>query len=79
MIHFITGYLEQTQQTIDLRTIQLDFVPMIDEETYNQVQALAYTRKRDINPKKRLEFKPLTRMVYCGVCKSDQVDVSRQE
>ncbi len=69
---FYYGILEQAQQTIDLRTIQLDFEPMIEEDTYNQVQALAYTRKRDINPKKMFEFKPLTRMVYCGVCKSDR-------
>ncbi len=68
---FYYGILEQANQTIDLRTVY-DFEPMIDEETYNQVQALAYTRKRDINPKKGFEFKPLTRMVYCGVCKSDR-------
>ena len=65
---FYFGMLEQTQQTTDLRSIQLDFEPMIDEDAYNQVQALAYTRKRDADPKKRVEFKPLVRMVYCGVC-----------
>lgn len=69
---FYYGILEQTQQTIDLQSVQLDFEPMIDEETYNQVQALAYSRKRDVSTKKRLEFKPLTHMVYCGVCKSDK-------
>jgi len=68
---FYFGILEQANQTIDLRTIY-DFEPMIEEDIYNQVQSLAYTRKRDINPKKMLEFKPLTRMVYCGVCKSDK-------
>ncbi len=65
---FYFGILEQTQQTTDLRTIQLNFEPMIDQDTYNQVQALAYTRKRDTSSKKRLEFKPLARMVYCCVC-----------
>lgn len=69
---FYYGILEQTEQTIDIRTYHFDFVPMIDEETYNQVQALAYTRKRDTSSKKRLEFKPLSRMVYCGVCRSDR-------
>lgn len=68
---FYYGILEQANQTIDLREIY-NFEPMIEEDTYNQVQALAYTRKRDINPKKMIEFKPLTRMVYCGVCKSDK-------
>lgn len=69
---FYYGILEQTEQTVDMRTIQLDFQPMVDEETYNNVQALAYTRKRDINPKKMVEFKPLAHMVFCGVCKSDK-------
>lgn len=68
---FYYGILEQANQTIDLREIY-NFEPMIEEDTYNQVQALAYTRKRDINPKKMFEFKPLARMVYCGVCKSDR-------
>lgn len=68
---FYYGILEQANQTIDVREIY-NFEPMIDEDTYNQVQALAYTRKRDINPKKMFEFKPLARMVYCGVCKSDR-------
>lgn len=69
---FYYGILEQTQQTIDIRSYQLDFVPMINEEMYNQVQALAYTRKRDTSYKKRLEFKPLSHMVYCDVCKNNR-------
>lgn len=68
---FYYGVFQQAMQTIDLREVY-NFEPMIDEDTYNQVQALAYTRKRDINPKKMFEFKPLARMVYCGVCKSDR-------
>ena len=69
---FYYGLLVQTEQTIDLPRFHLDFVPMIDEETYNQVQALAYTRKRDVDPKKRTEFKPLRHLVYCGVCRSEK-------
>lgn len=69
---FYYGILVQTEQTIDLRGVHTSFVTMIDEETYNQVQALAYTRKRDTSSKKRLEFKPLTHMVFCGVCNSDK-------
>lgn len=68
---FYYGILEQTNQTIDLREIY-NFEPMVEEDIYNEVQALAYKRKRDINPTKMFEFKPLTRMVYCGVCKSDR-------
>jgi site-specific DNA recombinase len=67
---FYYGKLEQTHQTIDLRTIY-DFQPMIDEDTYNQVQSLAYTRKRNINPENLTEFKPFAHMVFCGVCNSD--------
>ncbi len=69
---FYYGLLVQTEQTIDLPRIHTSFVPMITEDIYNQVQALAYTRKRDVDPKKRAEFKPLRHMVYCGVCKSDK-------
>ena len=68
---FYYGILEQVQQTIDLRIVY-DFAPMIEEDMYNQVQALAYTRKRDVNPKKMFEFKPLARLVYCGACRSDR-------
>lgn len=68
---FYYGILEQANQTIDLREVY-NFEPMIEEDTYNQVQALAYTRKRDINPKKMLEFKPLAHLVFCGVSKSDK-------
>ena len=68
---FYYGILEQANQTIDLRTIY-DFEPMIDEDTYNQVQALGYTRKRDVSPIKGAEFKPLQHMVFCGVCGSDK-------
>lgn len=69
---FYYGVLVQTDETITINLIQTDFVPMVDEEVYNQVQALAYTRKRDADPKKRTEFKPLRHLVYCGVCKSDK-------
>jgi site-specific DNA recombinase len=68
---FYYGILEQANQTVDVRELY-NFEPMIEEDIYNQVQALAYTRKRDINPKKMFEFKPLARMVFCGVCKSDK-------
>ena len=65
---FYYGILEQTEQTIDLREVY-NFEPMIDEELYYKVQALAYSRKRDTKPKKMLEFKPLAHMVFCGVCR----------
>ena len=64
---FYYGILIQADQTVDLRDIY-DFEPMIDQELFNAVQSVGYARKRDIQPKKRAEFKPLTHLVYCGVC-----------
>jgi len=64
---FYYGMLLQVDQTTNLCEIY-DFKPMINEEMFNQVQAMGYARNRDVNPKKRLEFKPLSRLVYCGVC-----------
>lgn len=68
---FYYGVLVQTEQTVDIVQIY-NFTPMIDEELFNKVQAMGYARNRDINPKKRLEFKPLSRFVYCGVCNSEK-------
>lgn len=68
---FYYGVLVQTDQTVDIVQIY-NFTPMIDEELFNQVQAMGYARNKDVNPKKRLEFKPLSRFVYCGVCNSSK-------
>lgn len=64
---FYYGMLIQTEQSADIREIY-NFTPMIDEDLFNRVQAMGYARNRDVNPKKRLEFKPLSRLVYCGSC-----------
>lgn len=66
---FYYGLLEQTAQQVDLREIY-DFQPMIDEATYNQVQALGYGRTKDTSTKKRATFYPLRGFVYCAVCDS---------
>lgn len=68
---FYYGVLIQAQQTVDLREVY-QFEPMVDQALYDAVQALGYARKRDVMPKKNLEFKPLMHMVYCGVCGSDR-------
>lgn len=64
---FYYGQLLQTKQTVDLREIY-DFEPMIDEETYNQVQTISRSRTKDTFNKKRAAFYPLRGLVYCGVC-----------
>lgn len=68
---FYYGVFVQTLQTVDLTQLY-NFEPMISEDLFNEVQTLAYERKRDINPKKQTEFKPLLHMVHCGVCKNDK-------
>ncbi len=64
---FYYGKLTQVDDVIDL-SLHYDFKTMVDEELYNRVQSLAYTRKRDTHDKKRFIFKPLEGIVLCGVC-----------
>lgn len=68
---FYYGTLVQASQTVDLRTIY-DFKPMVDEETYNQIQAMSLGRTRDKFTKKRVTFYPLHGFVYCDVCNSEK-------
>ena len=68
---FYYGVLQQVDQTTNLCEIY-DFKPMIDETLFNQVQAIGCGRNKDTSTKKRLEFKPLSRLVYCGVCNDNK-------
>lgn len=68
---FYYGILVQAEQSVDLRAAY-NFDPMIDEVLFDRVQALNYQRKRDVNSKKRVEFKPLAHLVFCGVCNNDK-------
>lgn len=67
---FYFGILVQTGQEVDLREIT-NFEPMIDEETYNAVQAMSQKRARVLPHSKRTAFYPLRAMVFCGVCKGE--------
>ncbi|HSH55233.1 MAG TPA: recombinase family protein [Candidatus Limnocylindrales bacterium] len=67
---FYFGILIQKEQETDLRLIT-NFVPMIDEDTYNAVQAMSQKRARVLVHTKRATFYPLRAIVFCGVCKSD--------
>lgn len=69
---FYYGVLEQTSQTVDLRTVYPNFEPIIDQEIYNQVQAIGYGRTKDTSKKKRATFYPLHGFVYCDVCNSSK-------
>lgn len=68
---FFYGLLIQNQQQVDLRLLT-NFTPMIDEETYDRVQAVSYKRSR-LKPRsiKQGIFYPFRGMVFCGVCHSD--------
>lgn len=68
---FYFGVLVQTNQNVDLRTVY-DFQPMVDEDTFNQVQTLSYGRTKDKFTTKRVTFYPLHAFVYCDICKSDK-------
>lgn len=67
---FYFGILIQKEQETDLRLIT-NFEPMVDEGTYNAVQAMSQKRARVLVHAKRKAFYPLRALVYCGVCKSD--------
>jgi len=66
---FYYGILCQAGQEVDLRTV-CDFKPMVDEATYNAIQAMGQRRSRSLSSKKRATFYPLRGMVNCGVCGS---------
>jgi DNA invertase Pin-like site-specific DNA recombinase len=67
---FYFGILIQKEQETDLRLIT-NFKPMIDEDTYNAVQAISQKRARVLVHTKRATFYPLRALVSCGVCESD--------
>lgn len=64
---FYYGLLLQANQTVDLRQIY-DFKPMINENLFNQIQALSFGRSKHKFEKERSTFYPLHGMIYCSVC-----------
>ena len=67
---FYFGILIQNEQEVDLRKIS-DFTPMIDEETYNAVQAMGRKKARVPIYSEKKTFYPFRDMVFCSVCNSD--------
>ena len=67
---FYFGILIQNEQEVDLRKIT-NFTPMIDEETYNTVQAMGRKRARVPIYSEKKTFYPFRDMVFCGVCNSE--------
>jgi DNA invertase Pin-like site-specific DNA recombinase len=67
---FYFGILVQKEQEVDLRLIT-NFQPMVEEDTYNTIQAMSQKRARVMSYSKRKTFYPLRAMVHCGVCKGD--------
>ena len=68
---FFYGLLIQSGQEVDLRLLT-NFTPMVDEETYDRVQAVSYKASR-LKPKSSKQdiFYPFRGMVFCGVCHND--------
>ncbi len=64
---FYYGKLAQAGHAVDLREIY-NFVPIITEETYENVSVIGYGRKKDTSPTKRSAFYPLRGLVFCAVC-----------
>ena len=67
---FYFGILIQNEQKVDLRKIS-DFTPMIDEDTYNAVQATGRKKARVPIYSEKKTFYPFRDMVFCSVCNSD--------
>ncbi|QQS18306.1 zinc ribbon domain-containing protein [Candidatus Saccharibacteria bacterium] len=67
---FYFGILVQAGQEVDLLKIT-NFKPMIDEDTYNAVQAMSQKRARVLPFSKRSTFYPLRALVLCGVCDNE--------
>lgn len=66
------GVLEQGGETVDLRKVQPDFIPMITEEQFEQVQkdgANGYQKHIKHSDGSNIEL-PLKGMVYCDTCGS---------
>lgn len=66
---FYFGILIQNEQEVDLRKIS-NFEPMIDEETYNAVQAMSRAKAKVPIYSKKKTFYPFRDMVFCSVCNS---------
>lgn len=64
---FYFGILIQNEQEVDLRKIS-NFTTMIDEEDYNAVQAMGYTKSRVPIYSKKKTFYPFRDLVFCSVC-----------
>lgn len=69
---FHYGVLVQSGQSVNLCELAPNFVPMIDKETYDKVQAITYGRIQIMRDAKRKTFYPLHGFVYCAVCGSDR-------
>lgn len=69
---FYFGILIQNEQEVDLTKIS-DFTPMIDEETYNTVQAMGRKKARVPMYSEKKTFYPFRDMILCGVCNNDEM------
>lgn len=64
---FYFGVAVQADQTVDLKRVIPDFVPMVDERTFAIVQERNRATTRG-NNKRKTRFLPLRGLVYCATC-----------
>jgi site-specific DNA recombinase len=68
---FYYGVAVQADQTVDLREVLPDFVPLTDEATFAKVQSVNYKRKRGSN--KKLEYwLPFRDLIFCATCNDER-------
>lgn len=68
---FYYGLAVQADQTVDLREVLPDFVPLTDETTFAKVQSINYKRKRGSN--KKLEYwLPFRDLIFCATCHDER-------
>ncbi len=64
---FYFGVAVQADQTVDLKQVIPDFVPMVDERTFAIVQERNRAATRGDN-KRKTHFLPYRELVYCATC-----------
>lgn len=69
---FYYGHLLQAGQTVDLRELDPDFVPIVTPEEYDQVQLLSRHHLAPYNTR-RYMFYPLKAILRCAICDHNMV------
>lgn len=69
---FYYGLLVQAGQTVDLREVYTDFIPMVTRDVFDKVQSLSLDRPLPYKSKTKTYY-PLRQMVKCAYCEGNMV------